>query len=1276
MTESQREKTMLKPAHWTDEQWAAITRRGNNLLVAAAAGSGKTSVLVERIIRRITDTHEPVGVDELLVVTFTNAAAAEMRQRIGEALRKELEAQPQSAHLRRQLAYLQRASITTIHSFCLELLRQYYYLVELNPDFRIADEMEAELLRQDVLEAKLEAWYESDSEFQALADIMLDGQDDLPLAALITKIYDFSRSHPKPFRWLQEMADMFQVADGTPISSLPWARSILRKLRLEVKGAVAMHRQALELAQSPEGPAAYAPHLEQECAMLQQACEAVREGWEALGGALRQTVFAKLPPVKDADPTVKEQVQQLRNTVKKKVEKWLEEYFLTEPDQYRYALQQMAPHMQTLARLVQEYGEAYHQEKRARGVVDFSDLEHLALRLLAEDDAEDHVRPSEIARQLQERFAEVLVDEYQDTNLVQETILQMVSRSGGAGTSGNRFMVGDVKQSIYRFRLAEPHLFLDKYMNYAPVEGDDPAVNGWTIDLAANFRSRREVVDAVNYLFRRIMTPGVGEIAYDERAELICRAAYPEVESERLQVEVHLIDRRLPDEEAGAGGDDDAELEGGAKVHGIMEQQEELSAAQMEARLIARRIRRWMQPGEGEAPLLVYDKKQGGLRPVAYRDIVILLRATSTWGPVLQEELRAAGIPVFAEQSGGYFAAPEVELMLSLLRVIDNPLQDIPLAAVLRSPIGHLRDEELAHIRILTPKGPFYQAARLYADGLEGAHEGIRQKLRAFYRRLDQWRTQARTGSLADLIARIYRETGYLDYVTGMENGQQRLANLRILYDRARQYEAGAYRGLFRFLRFIDRLQQAGSDLGEARTIGEGEDVVRIMTIHKSKGLEFPVVFVAGLGKAFNTMDMKASFLLHKELGFGPYAVDAGLRLRYPTLAMLGIREQLRLEMLAEEMRVLYVALTRAREKLILTGTCKDLAKSIVEWGSSPGDGDVLDDNELIQAKGYLDWIGRSLLRHPKAAALRAYPVEQGVLAEPPRLSEIPDDSVWAFAFYKAADWAEQVEAERVLENQWGLLVRREPVPDRPTDERWRDVIRHALTWSDPYREVSQMAAKWTVSELKQLMRDDAARPMQLPPIVEKPRFLSAERPGRFTAAELGTIMHTVMQHIDVRQTGDEADVKAQINQLVTKEYLTPEQAAAVPVSQIAAFFRSDLGNRMKQAPRIYRELPFTLAVPAAEIGQSFTGAESELVIVQGVIDCLLEEADGRLVLLDFKSDAIGAEASPAAIARIRQRYEGQVRFYVRAVREIWGREVAESYLYLFAGSYAIPVSG
>ncbi|WP_126428540.1 UvrD-helicase domain-containing protein [Brevibacillus marinus] len=1305
-----------KPEQWTDEQWQAITARGENLLVAAAAGSGKTSVLVERIIRQVSDLARPLSVDRLLVVTFTNAAAAEMRQRIGEALRKAVEQHPDAAHLRRQLALLQRATITTLHSFCLGLLRQYSYMVDLDPEFRIADPMEIELLRRDVLEALLEEWYEHDREFQQLADWLVDEQGDGRLEELLLHLYDFSRSHPDPAGWLEQAAAMFAVDETTPLDSLPWTRSVLASVRLHLLRAEAAVERALQLAERAEAFAAYVPLLQQERAAIAAACASLEAGWETAAAAVRAISFGRLPALKALEEELvphKEQLQSLRNQAKEIVGKLCEETFAQDIPLILRDLRKTAPLMKTLARLVTQFAAALQREKQARSLADFSDLEHMALAILSETDAAGRRQPSLVARQLQEQFAEVLVDEYQDINLVQETILELVSRRPSEHWPANRFMVGDVKQSIYRFRLAEPKLFLQKYLAYRrhrpQTEENGPAgegeagggtaadaarhaqpatADGMRIDLAANFRSRREVVDAVNYLFRLIMSARVGEIAYDKSAELVCRADYPLAADGQLDVELHLIDRTpvdgtevlagavppLPPAAAPPFGEAEAEQENPV---------DEATAAQLEARLIAQTIRSWIAPAQGGEPLLVYDKQNKAMRPVSYRDIVILLRASAGWVQPMLEEFRAAGIPVYAEQSSGYFSASEVEVMLSLLRLIDNRRQDIPLAAVLRSPLVGLSENKLAQIRVRYPSLPFHEAVERFAREVTPQEADWVGRLADFLRRLERWRTTARRHSLAELIADIYRETGYVDYVAALENGKQRKANLRALYDRARKYEAGAQRGLFRFLRFIDRMQQQGSDLGEARTVGESEDVVRIMTIHKSKGLEFPVVFVAGLGKQFHTADLQKQFLVHKDLGFGPYVVDPALRLRYPSFAHQGIKQQLRLEMLAEEMRVLYVALTRAREKLLLVGSTKGLADQVRRWCEQHVRGERLADEELVQARCYLDWIGRALVRHPAGAVLR----ETAGLAEGQSLPLIADDSRWKIRLYQMSDLPKETADAPLDEAVWQQILKLEPIPLEGEVAPYRQLVEERLSWRYPYQKAGQTAVKWSVSDLKHVLQqaEDAAlwtpagrKPLRLPQITQRPRFLTDNQgqgsgKARFTAAELGTIMHLFMQHVELSGPLDEADLRTQLARLVEREYLTAEEADQLELARVAAFFRSRLGELVKSARTLQRELPFTMALPVSEL-DPHQAERQEQIIVQGVIDCLAELADGRLILIDYKTDAIAGEWNDAVRRQLVARYREQLGLYARAVKQLYQRPVDACYLYFFARDQSVTV--
>jgi len=1279
---------MPKPegSTWTDEQWSAITERGDHLLVAAAAGSGKTAVLVERIIRTVSDEQHPVDIDRLLVATFTNAAAAEMRHRLRAALEKALADRPRSRHLRKQLALVGRASITTLHSFCLDVVRRYVHLTELDPAFRIANETEAALLRQEALEAVLEERYgssEDGSAFWQLADRFGGDRGDDALMRLIDRLYDFSRSHPFPERWLHDAAGKFRLEDGEDVpEGHPWLLSLEASAALELETIAASLKTALSLARQPAGPEAYADALSADLAGVNRLLAALREGgWRALEQAVATgadaAAFGRLKPQKgDAvDPELVERAKKLRGDAKDRLSDLKKQLLTRSLKEYAQECRALAPLMDELVSLVIDFGAAYGQAKTAKGLVDFSDLEHACLHILRDPSStEEQLIPTVAAQGYQEQFEEVYVDEYQDTNAVQETILRLVSRTD----PGNRFMVGDVKQSIYRFRLAEPGLFLHKYKTYRPVEKSGNG-GGRRIDLARNFRSRREVVDAVNFVFRQTMHEEAAELDYDERAELVCGASYPEPDRVHdLAAELILIDR--------TGSVTQAEEDTG-DAHGDADASIDLDTAELEARMIGQRISALMGHA-GLPPMQVADRAApGGKRPITFRDIVILLRADKAWAPSFIEQLKLFGIPAYAELGGGYFEAVEIQTMLALLQTVDNPLQDIPLAASLRSPIFGFSGEDLAKIRILGGKGrSFYDAVGAVASGKteQAPDQALQEKAQRFLTALEPWRTAARQESLADFILRLYRDTGYYDFVGGLPGGLQRQANLRALYDRARQYEATSFRGLFRFLRFIERLRDSGADLTPARTLGETEDVVRIMSVHKSKGLEFPVVFMAGLGKKFNRGDEREPFLIHKELGFGPRFVDTDLGIAYPTLPQLAIRRKLRFEALAEEMRVLYVALTRAKEKLILIGSEKDAAKKLEEWNGSVQDvsSSQLPAHIILQGNSYLDWMMPAVLRHPASEALREVYGLEPLGAE----SRVDDGSAWLI-YTETATVLQQAAAARERTEAWVSHAVQEalPVPDDWTSHE-REVAR-SLGWHDPHRAATRLFAKTSVTEWKRrLQEEDAAAetaiwlggeretPRPMPPLPGKrPRFI--ERKG-LTPVERGVAYHAVMQHLPLTRDLSAEDVEGKLSDMVLRELITEEQRAAVDVASVLQFASTEVWPRLAASGKVYRELPFSVGLPAAEVygaepnGEPLDEASAaEIVLVQGVIDCLFEES-GEWVMIDYKTDTL----YEGRLEALTKQYALQLTVYAKAVEKSLCCQVKEKWLYFFDGAKAVRV--
>lgn len=1324
---------VMPPAPWTVEQWEAITARGCSLLVPAAAGSGKTAVLVERIIRRLTDPFDPIDVDRLLVVTFTEAAAAEMRDRIGRALQKSLADDPANAHLRRQLALLGRASISTLHSFCLSILRQHFHRLGLDPSFRVMGEHEAKLLQQEVLDRVFEDNYTGEGEaFLALVERFGGTGADDALRGLVLRLYDYARSLPWPDQWLAEGADRFKIAPDASLEAQPWFAPVRDAAVRQVQRASRVIEAALSLARAPGGPAVYAENLTDDLAALEQFLRiASGGGWDDIRRVLHDLSFGRLKPVRQetVDQISQQRVKDLREKAKKIITGLKESTFIRPARECLEDLRSLAPHVETLIGLVRRFGEEYGGAKSARAMVDFGDLERFSLTLLLDDGASPgELVPSEVACELRGRFAEVLVDEYQDINGVQDAIITLVSRTGedsgspgngkGAGASPNLFMVGDVKQSIYRFRLADPGLFMAKYQSYAARSGllsgesprSDPASPRQRIDLRANFRSRESIVSGVNFLFRQIMTPGVGEIGYDAEAELVCSAEYPS--GERVAspaVEVHLIET---DPEA-ASGPWDGGLGAAVEPERTFPTSEDdpavqdLSSLEREAALVARRIKD-LVTGSSDRPgpaFSVWDKKSRCYRPLEYRDIVILLRAAKDRSNVFIDILQRSGVPAYAQVGTGYFSAIEVELMLSLLAIIDNPRQDIPLAGVLRSPLVGLSATDLARIRLCAPGTDFFGAVAAAASRDDLGE--LARRVRSFLERLDSWRTAARRGPLGRLIWQIYRDTGYLSYVEGLPGGQQRHANLLALYDRARQFDQFARPGLFRFLRFIDRLRESDQDLGTAPALGENENVVRVMSVHQSKGLEFPVVFVAGLGNGFNWQDLRRDLLFQRELGLGPMVVIPEQRLQYPSLAHLAAVQSIRMETLAEEIRVLYVALTRAREKLILVGSARDLARQCERWTETiEHRGWALPDAYLAEARCYLDWIGPALCRHAVGeplrtlAGVRTLPADSNVLEDPSawdirlwRPQEINLPGEGEISWSGGNDLSGSSTRQDLLRHRLRAL---EPL-DRPLRPEVIEPVRERLQWRYPFAEAVGRFAKVSVTEVKGRFGSDgedsaqATSALTNPSVAStqpairtatalhrRPRFLQDD-PGRLTPAEIGTATHLVLQHLDLSSALDEREIGRQIERLAEQEILTPELARAVDVASMARFFASPLGLRLRTpGGMVYRELPFTMGLPARDVYSelSTSAAGEDRVIIQGVVDCLLEEHDG-LVIIDFKTDAVrrsAAEPHRETLSEAAARYQGQLRLYARALQAIYRKPVKEAYLYFLAVGEEVKV--
>ena len=1251
---------------WTTEQQQVIDLRNRNILVSAAAGSGKTAVLVERIVKIITDKNHPVDIDHLLIVTFTNAAAAEMRERIGNAIEKALDEQPGDEHLLRQLTLIHNAQITTIDSFCLYVVRNHFHEIDLEPNFRIGDEGELKLLREDVLGRVLEQNYEEPSEaFSDFVEGYASGRTDAALNEMIFQLYEFSRSYPWPEKWLDSFVGAYRIETREELDRAEWLAPLTENICFVLKDCEQLLKQALVVTQQDDGPDMY-----------EKAVQSDLEKYEGLSGltsfcelseALSNIKYDRLASSRgfEGDPDKLELVKSLREQAKDVVKKLCKQYFFCSPEMMIEQLERTEPMLEEVVRLTKQFADEFAAAKRRKNLVDFHDVEHFALQILVDEETE---KAKKTAEEFRDTFEEIMIDEYQDSNEVQETLLRSISREERG--ENNIFMVGDVKQSIYRFRLARPELFMKKYDSYSLEESTTQR-----IDLHKNFRSREEVLTCTNDIFYKIMARSLGNVEYDAEAALYPGASYP-VSADFIP-EILLADSN--DE--------------------LLEDTELTDKKTLEAKIVAEEIKHLMKTQP------VTDKAAGTLRAAHYSDIVILLRSLSGWADSLVEVLNENGIPAHTVSSTGYFSTVEVQTVLSMLRLLDNPRQDIPMAAVLRSPMAGLTDEELAVLRLEDGSVPFHEAVLELAEGLyeEGGQIEIsnseedqkqgrnadektenhieitaHRKLLKFYKKYKQLRQLVPDTPIHELIEIILRETGYGHYVAAMPAGNRRTANLNMLLEKAAAYEKTSYKGLFHFVRYIDELQKYDVDFGEADMVGENEDVVRIMSIHKSKGLEFPIVIVSGMGKNFNKQDTRSKMVLHPELGIGLDYMDGKLRIKSPTIAKKAIAKQIDLENLGEELRVLYVALTRAKEKLILTGTLKDAAEKL-EFYRQQANLSKAADRPLSYltregASGYLDWILPAVLSYGDKYPVRIVEAAELVLNE----------------------------VENQLEQNEDLTERIEEI--EAADTQLVGQLKQRFSQRYPYQTDILRKNKYSVSELKhRAMREkfEAEQEETIPAFLEElvtptiPLFIqreeSVEQETANRGALRGTAVHRVMECYDF---ASEKSVQEQMEAMEKEEKITADMRALVREQTVADFVSSETGRRMALAQRggaLYREKPFVMGFTEEELENYGFGVgsntdsceniyektdsdqekeeqkkvrhEEDLTLIQGIIDVFWIEKDG-IVLLDYKTDRV------QQAKELIDRYETQLKLYADALERVFAArklKVKEILIYSFS---------
>ena len=1360
---------------WTREQEQVIRLRGKNLLVSAAAGSGKTAVLVERILSLVTDPKNPIDVDELLIVTFTRAAAGEMRERIGQALQKAVETDPDNDHLQRQQTLLHHAQINTIHGFCSYVIQNYFQMIDLDPAYRMAEDGEIRLLRSDVVKEVLEEGYtEQTPEFANFIECYAAGKTDEGIEDLILNLFDFASSYPWPEEWLAGCLETYEISTKEELEAAPWMQYLMREAGKNLESIRNMQRETMAVLSRPAAPVLYEPmlqaDLEQTEALL--SCGTYETLQKAFGALAFPMLSRKKDP--DADETLKETVKTKREETKKLLKGLQEQYFSRTEEEILADTAVSRGPVKELIRLTLRFAELFAERKRKKNLLDYSDLEHFALKILLRKEDGRLVR-TEAAKELARQYREIMIDEYQDSNFIQEALLSAVS--GEEDGVWNRFMVGDIKQSIYGFRLARPELFLEKYRTYQredtvkepgesmaaaaeqaerntvvaaeqaerntaaaeeqtekntaaaeeqvernttaaakQAEGDKadtavqkegvmedeagiPAGQRETsdlekhcrrIDLHKNFRSREQVLETSNYIFRRVMCEDLGGIAYDDAASLYPGAVFSEENSfsesaagvqescmegssnkkksvrHAYDTEILLLDRKAPELE------DDHSRE---------------TMIEAECHLAAARIRELVGREQ------VLDRESGTYRPASYRDIVILLRTVSGWAETFQRVLQASGIPAYCTSRTGYFSAREVVTVLNYLQICDNPMQEIPFTAVLRSPMVGCSAKELAELKCSGKEQKIYEACAEYAEN--GADETLRGKLREFLALLEEMRRKVPYTPIHELLTEILERTGYSGYAAALPGGEQRKANLQMLIEKAVDFESTSYRGLFHFVRYIQQLQKYEVDFGEVNIQGETADTVRIMSIHKSKGLEFPIVFVSGMGKKFNQSDSRAALVLHSGLGIGADVIRPERREKSASVQKQVLRKALSMENLAEEMRVLYVALTRAKEKLILTGAVDKLEQLVRKCASlAEASAKVLPYPVLSSASTYLDWVLPAMagsrcmiplyekyeMGIPEICLKKAQGNRNGMAGVSAGNPQDPPAEI------RCEQPQNMVEEELLY--QMNLQVKKEELlhldPEKVYDPGTARLLDENFSFRYPFEKVTELPAKMTVSELKRAGEEEEeagermfetqdglnkepeeGEPRPKPeedfvPIV--PAFMQKEEKVLQGAAR-GTAYHKILECLDFTKAESEEQVQRQLEALQEENKMSREEADSVRVRDLVWLAKGMLGQRMKRAyqkGRLYTEQPFVMAVPASQIRAAYP--EQEEILVQGIIDAYFEESDG-LVIVDYKTDWVPDRNGQILV----ERYQKQLWYYREALERLTGKKVKKMYLYSFS---------
>lgn len=1225
----------MSSVSYTEDQLKAINTHNSDILVSAAAGSGKTAVLVERIINMITDCNNPVDVDSLLVVTFTKAAASEMRERISKSLNNLISNNSHNPILQRQLSLLNKASITTIDAFCGSIVRKNFHILGIDPNFRIANDSELSIIRNEVLDNLLEDYYtEAKPEFLALVESYCSNKNDKKLVELILNIYDFAMSTPSPMEWVSQSVAKFNITPDIDIFNTPWGEIFKEQLNLYFEDAEqALNKEFQNFPPGAESPV-YRRVIEADEELLQKLSNAYSKSVSNLYDIFPIT-FAALGKdsqrgdtlTKDSKTAIKNYRKQFSNAVKN-ISSLLS---CRSPQDMTWDIIKLYPIIKTLGDIVIEFSQRYNTAIQEKMVAGFNDVSHYTLQILLDDNG----NPTDIAKELQQKYTEIIIDEYQDSNYVQELILSSVS--GKSNGKPNRFMVGDIKQCIYKFRLANPELFTDKFTTYSEEYG----TGEFLITLSKNFRSRACVLNAVNFLFQQIMTPQLGGVRYDNKSALHVGTEYPAPSNDlniSTSAECYIIDTSKSKENDIINIEDDPELKD----------------TQLEAILIADKITDMLTVN----PLYIYDSAIKDYRCAEPRDIVVLMRSPGNKAQTFVNTLISKGIPAISNKGGSFFDYIEIMTVISLLKIIDNPRQDIPLITILHSPIFNIDSNELTEVKLNGTSNSYYDNIIEYTNT---AQNTLSQYLSDFLKKLNHWRELAVYTPITQLLSLLYEETNYFNYVGTLTNGRLRQGNLRVLSEQAIAYEATGESTLFKFIIYLDNLTK-GIPPGEAKLNKGTGNAVRLMSVHNSKGLEFPVVFVAGLGTNFSNMDYRSSCLLHQSLGFGPDYVDFNMRTRTETLPKMALLQRMKQEDRSEELRILYVAFTRAKEKLILVG-CKNLNSANREkWSRHYQDSSyTLPLSVTLNTTNSLDWLAPALFRHSDSSDFREY------------IGGIDKTSGISLPYNNNSHWIVKVIPRTDLSAKYNHQTKKRinlfdilnNLDSKSDYSGYKNEIYNNLSWQYPHMHLQTLPSTISISEIKrqhqkELMDIDT-------PVFNKqtefplPQFLQPQN-GVITGASRGTAYHTLLENIDFKQNPDLISISDLAEQLVVRGVLTPEEKNSINLNKLKHFISSPIANRIKNALSVHRESAFVMGLTPYEVYNEprYKDIDS-IILVHGIIDLYFEEEDG-IVLLDYKTDYV-PDNNPQIII---DRYRIQLELYKRALERNTGKQVKETYLYLF----------